>query len=60
VIFINLITFAGRGKRGKVNKNSPSKIEGVPVRGRECALSSKIKDRQTPPSLAMLVPPPLT
>ena len=32
-------------------------LEGVPVRGRECVFelkdeSSKIKDKQTPPSLA--------
>ena len=33
-----------------ISKISPSKIEGVPFRGKEYALSSKIKDRQTPPS----------
>ena len=30
-------------KSRKLNKNSPSKIEGVPVRGRECAFEMKVQ-----------------
>jgi hypothetical protein len=45
VIFNNLITFAGRGKRGKVNKNSPSKIEGVPEGGGSVLKRNEIFNR---------------
>jgi hypothetical protein len=46
VRFINLVTFGRGGKRGKVNKNSPFKIEGVPFRGRECAKKVRKKNKQ--------------